>query len=987
MAPACVARCATVAKTLATGLVIRTRTDVQNLCSCVESRRTGALCPHSLALGLAWVHRKENARTAAGDGNVGSVAEPARGRPSGSAAAKPLKPEGPLSFQFPQTFFEGLRRDRLTVAVRVGGTAPFGEAAAGDDLAFIEWLRAQRLDRIPSQLVLADAGQIDSLLLSLGGHPRVRAGTAPLSISASPVRLPLEGEPVDPHRVKLRVERAGEFEKAAWMVRPGRALAWGLTSNPLNLFAVRVSPMVYPFVAELASGRADWIEQPLSWLARHADELTETFEIAEDARWAQFRRAVGVPRFRLLLDGRLERMSAVLWCRYADLDEFRLPGDPASPDAFPVVDPSDPTAFWDRNREAEAAALARLERAGFTQASGDTTLSLNNEAAFLQFFASELPRLEKLWTIEFSQRAANAVRPIERVQPRWTPVSSGSGWFEFDLAFHGTAGTRLSQADARRWLQTGRTHRRLGNGRIAVLGAEEMADFEEVLRDLHPQQEHGHFRISTAQREYLANSIAAASEADIRSGRIFHTLRSLERVFYANINGRGPAGCSGSPRSNSAGFSQTKWDSGKTVQALAVVSTLTADSSERRQPSLVVAPTSLLGNWAAEAARFAPELRVLVIRSGERSEELSQLADHDIVITSYPLLVRDLAHHTAVTWRAIFLDEAGFIRNPDTQAARAVRKLDSPARFALTGTPIENSVRDLWSIAQFAVPGYLGPRDEFRERYELPLAAGDPAATARLRRRMSPFWLRRLKQDVARDLPAKIETVVACELTPLQREIYAAIQREGVRKIDEARRSQTSAQARLTMLTALLRLRQVCGDPRLLGESFPNDPPETLSGKWAALVELLEEIRDGGHSALIFSQFATQLRLLHDAVRSVDLDFCHLDGSTPDRDAQIEAFQSNPAKRIFLISLKAGGLRAQPHQGRHCHPFRPVVESSRRSPGHRPRPPHRPSPPGHRLQTHRHRHRRRKNPRPPAPQTLAHARHPRRPNTHDGCPR
>jgi SNF2 family DNA or RNA helicase len=342
------------------------------------------------------------------------------------------------------------------------------------------------------------------------------------------------------------------------------------------------------------------------------------------------------------------------------------------------------------------------------------------------------------------------------------------------------------------------------------------------------------------------------------------------------------------------------------VQTLAVISTLRAEANER-QPSLVVAPTSLLGNWAAEAARFAPGLRVLVIRSGERSEELSQLATHDIVITSYPLLVRDLTHHTAVVWRAIFLDEAGFIRNPDTQAARAARKLDSPARFALTGTPIENSVRDLWSIAQFAVPGYLGPRDEFRERYELPLAAADPAATARLRRRMAPFWLRRLKQDVARDLPAKIETVVACELTPLQREIYAAIQREGMRKIDEARRSQTSAQARLTMLTALLRLRQVCGDPRLLGESFSNDPPETISGKWAALVELLEEIRDGGHSALIFSQFATQLRLLRDAVRSVDLDFCHLDGSTPDRDAQIEAFKSDPAKRIFLISLKAGG--------------------------------------------------------------------------------
>jgi SNF2 family DNA or RNA helicase len=350
---------------------------------------------------------------------------------------------------------------------------------------------------------------------------------------------------------------------------------------------------------------------------------------------------------------------------------------------------------------------------------------------------------------------------------------------------------------------------------------------------------------------------------------------------------------------------------GKTVQTLAVIATLRAQAQQASapaQPCLVVAPTSLLGNWQEEAARFAPNLKVLVVRSGERTQELAALASVDLVITSYQLLVRDLPSHAAVTYHAAFLDEAGFIRNPDTQIAKAVRRLRTGARFALTGTPIENSIRDLWAIMDFVLPGYLGPRNDFRDRYEGAIQTGQPAALDRLRRRMAPYWLRRLKQDVAKELPSKIEKIIRCEMTRTQRDMYAAIQREGVAKVDEARRARSTGQARMTMLTALLRLRQTCGDPRLLGESFPDRDPSEFSTKWAALTELLEEIRDGGHSVLIFSQFATQLKLLEDAVRHVGLDFCRLDGASRDREAQVSAFKQDPAKRVFLISLKAGGF-------------------------------------------------------------------------------
>jgi SNF2 family DNA or RNA helicase len=277
------------------------------------------------------------------------------------------------------------------------------------------------------------------------------------------------------------------------------------------------------------------------------------------------------------------------------------------------------------------------------------------------------------------------------------------------------------------------------------------------------------------------------------------------------------------------------------------------------------------------------------------------------VLTSYQLMARDAAQHQQVDWAAVVLDEAGFIRNPDTQAAKAAHRLRAGVRIALTGTPVENSVRDLWSILQFARPGYLGPREDFRERYELPLAAGGATGVMqRLRRRMAPCLLRRLKQEVARDLPSKIETVVRCELTSGQRDLYAGLLREGAAKVMAAESARQKGQARVHMLTALLRLRQVCCDPRLL----PGDAArvqEAASGKLEALAGLLDEIRDGGHSVLIFSAFASMLDLLEDSVREAGMEFCRLDGRTVDRAGCVESFQRDPTRRVFLISLKAGG--------------------------------------------------------------------------------
>ena len=352
---------------------------------------------------------------------------------------------------------------------------------------------------------------------------------------------------------------------------------------------------------------------------------------------------------------------------------------------------------------------------------------------------------------------------------------------------------------------------------------------------------------------------------------------------------------------------------GKTLQALAYLSAARTD-----RPTLVVCPTSLVDNWRREAARFTPELRMVAIDGPDRAPLFAQISSHDLVVTSYALLRRDIDRYANTDFASIVLDEAHHIKNPDSQVALAACALRSKHRFVLTGTPMENSVRDLWSIMRFALPGYLGSRQDFRERYELPLSRpGDPGADAvreRLTRRLRPVLLRRRKKDVATELPDRIEQTAFCDLTPAQAEVYRGLLEQSRLRLDNARRDKNKGAGRMLVLTALLRLRQACCDLRLLGmqdnDAVDTDLAPARSAKLALLDELLEEIREGGHRVLIFSQFVSMLKILSAHLEAAKTPFCYLDGSTRPRErtAQVERFQSDESQTAFLISVKAGGV-------------------------------------------------------------------------------
>ncbi|MCB1092806.1 MAG: DEAD/DEAH box helicase, partial [Verrucomicrobiae bacterium] len=284
------------------------------------------------------------------------------------------------------------------------------------------------------------------------------------------------------------------------------------------------------------------------------------------------------------------------------------------------------------------------------------------------------------------------------------------------------------------------------------------------------------------------------------------------------------------------------------------------------------------------------------------AEVLAANGDADLFVTSYALLRLDAEDYRQREFHAVFLDEAQQIKNPDAQVSKAAHALRARHRIALTGTPIENSVRDLWSVMQLALPGYLGSRKDFTERFEKPIGTGDADTRRRLARRLQPVILRRLKSEVARDLPDKIEQVIYCDLKDEQRAVYDQILRESRATILDAEGNRK----RMLALTALLRLRQACCDLRLLG--LPDLKPDDASVKLDTVEELIADAVEGGHRVLIFSQFVEMLQGLVPILSERGWTYAYLDGQTRNRGDVVRRFQERSDIPVFLISLKAGGF-------------------------------------------------------------------------------
>jgi len=350
---------------------------------------------------------------------------------------------------------------------------------------------------------------------------------------------------------------------------------------------------------------------------------------------------------------------------------------------------------------------------------------------------------------------------------------------------------------------------------------------------------------------------------------------------------------------------------GKTVQALALLLDHHKDG-KKKMPSLVVAPTSVVYNWLSEAERFTPKLKKALFLGRDRGELLKTLQKDnakkpDVIFTTYGIIRRDYETLKDLQFEFLILDEAQNIKNPESVGAIAAKSLKSFHRLALSGTPVENRLKELWSLFDFLMPDFLSSYKDFNETFERPIEAGLDGAGQKLRKIVHPFILRRLKSQVEKELPDRTDIIHLCELEDDQRSLYLDVLDECRQKVFNEIASRGIKRSQISVLAALLRLRQVCCDPRLLKNR--GDAPPAASAKLSAFIAMIDEIIDEGHKILVFSQFVEMLTLIRAELEKAGIDYAYIDGQTPAKERldRVNNFNADPKLPIFLISLKAGG--------------------------------------------------------------------------------
>ncbi len=593
---------------------------------------------------------------------------------------------------------------------------------------------------------------------------------------------------------------------------------------------------------------------------------------------------------------------------------------------------------WDlqRDLEGEARALQRLAGHGFIPVvvDGDTAqldfiVEADNRAeSAVQWraFMEQLPALEADgWEI---RRDADFRLRFDSVEAVTADIAAdGEDWFDIGLSVD-LAGQRIELLPlVTQWLQHGDTaeHRPLlfeaEPGHWVELPNELVRGIADTLVELYdaPGGGEGRLRLSRHQAARLDELERRTGGLAWQGGEQVRALGKKLRNFAGIVPVAPPTGLRAELRAyqqrgldwlqflREYGFAGVLADDmglGKTLQTLTHL-LLEKEAGRLTQPALVVAPTSLLGNWRREAERFAPALRVLVLHGPARKEWFERLGEFDLVITNYPLLPRDETELSAQRFSHLILDEAQTIKNPRAKAAEVVRGLAVDHRLCLTGTPLENHLGELWALFDFLMPGFLGEERRFNRLYRNPIEKeGDAPRREALAERIAPFMLRRTKQAVAAELPPKTEILRSVDLEPDQRRLYETIRTAMAEKVRQLLASKGLKRSHIEVLDALLKLRQVCCDPRLV--KLESARKVRHSAKLALLMEMLPELLEEGRRILIFSQFSTMLGLIEQALTAANIPHVKLTGQTRKRDAVIERFQGGEVP-VFLISLKAGG--------------------------------------------------------------------------------
>ncbi|HWQ92610.1 MAG TPA: SNF2-related protein, partial [Clostridia bacterium] len=907
-------------------MVVKSAVDIENLCTCREAREWGKICAHVVGVGLHWLQNQQPQASAVqvpASKQTLATAPPPR-RKASSLQRDPEGEPAEVFVVFPPNLDQALARGKVMLVLEAkfdGGRCPLNALPRGRSYAFsirdnelIDRVEALADGETPAILQIP-AKDFAGLLPVLADHPRLTLGkSTQIQVTRTPAKLPLRATLESNGEILLALKPGAAplvtVENWVWQNNQFRPL--GLPSGKLQIFRepVRVPRSQVPQFLN-----ADWPQ------LQAAGGVEANFSLND------FSLEPLTPRFMLEMKGGLAQLTALLQCAYGS--RIMTVGVTSADESVWLPDPESPTRYATRDITAERAALGRLQTSGFTGPDSQGKLQMVGQNAVLNFFAREYPRLQREWTVSLEERLERSTRQnVERIEPQFQISSSGVQWFDLGVVFASTGGETFSAAEIQRLLLSGQGHTRLKNGKMALIDTAAVDELQEVLRDCAPQQSaqpNGgsqtlSFRMSHTQAGFVESTLRQHQSWRVQAPAQWREraakqsgdtklecppLGDLESVLRP-YQKHGVAWLRFLRENKFGGILADEMGLGKTLQALAFLR-FVRQSEPACGPMLIVCPTSLVFNWVAEAKKFTPSLKVLALHGGDRHALFQEISHHDLVVTSYALIRRDAERHRQFEFDTVILDEAQHIKNRQTQNAQAVKSVRARQKLVLTGTPLENSVLDLWSIFDFLMPGYLGTAQDFRERYEMPISrAKDTQTQARLARRLRPFLLRRLKREVAADLPAKLEQVSYCELTSDQRAVYQQVIEASRKEVLDSVGAQGLAKSRMVVLSALLRLRQVCCDLRLLKLDGIN--PVTSSGKLDMFDELLEEVVDGGHRVLVFSQFVSMLSLLKERLEAEQIEYCYLDGSTTDRAGVVNRFQSSEHIPVFLISLKAGGV-------------------------------------------------------------------------------
>ncbi len=929
-------------RTLRTAFEIQPDGTVENCCPCYDNRERGIVCAHVIALALAlrrqWTdpeheaRREEERRRSRRVARVSPGAYHRRAAP-GAMEAVPAS----MHFVLGGDWEAGLDRGRVPVecrmqidgriepADRIGKDLPLRLSERDEALLFV--VEDIAAGPAPGELEVGPSDFINLLNLLEGRPLAVDGVEEPLRVGGtrlpSRIRVNLDRENGEllldlctevPMLAPPDLPRYVVGRKEGWVFGAGHF--WPLDKVlPEPLQSAYRQPVVIPRIAVPR------------FMREELPALTRLFPVECDVTEDLFSIEPARPVFRLVLRGSEASLSATLYADYEGTALIAGKPDPAG--HFSIPDPEDLLRYTVRNHASETDALATLDAAGFRGERGDTLEPIIGQRDVLNFLARGLPALRRAgWRVEISGRVSRfsehtpSVTPVVRIES----TGSGQDWFDVDLRFEDTEGTVLKAADIQRALLRGDSYLER-DGRTVLFDSGAIESMRAIFEDCESTagERPGGFRMNGIYAPYIQASLAALEGIDVecdpqwrRAAEARYRQRDdaaarikLPRALARTMRGYQREGVGWLRSLEVCGFAGILADEmglGKTIQALAWIELARALPEARGRPALVVCPTSLVQNWAEESARFTPGLRVECVAGADRHQRWDRIERADLVVTSYALMRRDVDRYRAQTFAIVILDEAQHIKNRGTRNAIAAKSLKAHHRLVLTGTPVENSVTDLWSIMDFLMPGYLGRHEAFRKRYEQPIALGGAegeSAQERLRRKLRPFLLRRLKRDVARELPPKIQRVATCELSPDQRAVYLQVLEQSRRRLAEMVAQRGEDATRMEALKTLLRLRQICCHLDLL--KLEDLEPAAPSAKLDLLMELLDEAFDSGHRVLLFSQFVSMLHILRRALDARGVRTCYLDGATKNRMDVVRTFNTDRSIPLFLISLKAGG--------------------------------------------------------------------------------